>query len=474
MGCGGSKAAASEDKTILYSSEPTHPKESSTAATPPAPTAPPPAAETKVEPTSKAESAPPKPEVSKPAEPATKVPRRGSITSKIVPRRFNADGSEVKREPPGPELLRDLLPEKMPVSAHIILGQWKCTEISKTYDAYLSDLGFPWIARKIAVPLAKSTITFYVKSFSEAEVRTFDRFLQHFDGNPLLGCKYKIGPKTMQEPLPGFFQPALLGPKIKEEIVRYFDGDTLVTKRDWSVLQNARSAFKPVPTEMRVSVLPGVAGQPDTLKEEVSWGDGKKYHRLFERVPFELWDCFQGSAPKRPEGKYYVWTAAGIKFAGKKQGMKADEIKNFPSMGIAPGAPYHMGHFSMIWNATGSDDPSKGYDWLRMCKEGYIEEVPPEKVAPAWPEETPAYEIAAKLVEDAVAYFESLGAKKNDEGKVPACQGYLRLIESDTLSEETFKALYFIDNAKFASVEKMASDGYLTLKASAAETTQTV
>jgi hypothetical protein len=395
-------------------------------------------------------------------EPATQPRRRGSISDKIAPRRYSVGGTLLKREPPSQELLRDLLPAKMPVSAHIILGKWKCTEVSKNYESYLIDLGFPWIFRKVAVPFAKSTIVFYVKSFSDDEVKSFDRFLSHTDGNPLLGCKYKMGPKFMEEPLPGFIEPALVGMKIKEEIRRWFDGDTLVTTRDWSVLQNLRPSFKPVPTEMRVMVFPGAPGiSRDTLREEVVWGDGKKYHRSFERVDMELWDCFQGSAPKRPAGKYYVWTPSGIKFAAKTFGNKEKDMKNF---GFVAGYGCHISGANRIWSETGGGDPSQGYDWARMCKEGYIEEVPVDGVPPSLPEE-PKYVVKAALVGFVGEHFTAMGCSKNEAGKYAVCEGFLCIIEGDALLEETFKYLYIMNKDKFASPDAMLDCGFIALKA---------
>jgi hypothetical protein len=141
--------------------------------------------------------------------------------------------------------LSSKIPFHMPVTAASMLGSWKCTDISWSYETFLKDIGVPWVARKAAFAV-KPTMYFHVKPFTEEEVKKFDRFLAHSDGGNMLGCSYSIGPIKVSEPIVGFEAPATLGNRIKEQVVRKFDGDALVTLRDWSVLRNMKASAKPL------------------------------------------------------------------------------------------------------------------------------------------------------------------------------------------------------------------------------------
>lgn len=302
-------------------------------------------------------------------------PRRMSVTTvKNAGRRFSEGGTLQKRDPPTDEELKMLIPNKMPFTAVPLLGPWKCVEING-FENYLKDLGFPWVIRK-AVCAVKPTLTFFVKSFSEEEVKLFDKFLKHADTGTILGCSITVGPKKLggSEPLVGFEGPALLGPKVKETINRKFEGDTLVTLRDWAVLRNAKKSFVPLPTDMRCTVEPGQDGAPDMMREHVTWEDPTNekrkgsYYRLFKRGNIvDLWDQFQGSAPQRADGKYYTWTDKGVTFATKYMHAKKEEAAG---QGVMVGLPFTLSHFNMLYYKSAMSNPNDAWDWNRM--RGYI------------------------------------------------------------------------------------------------------
>ena len=343
--------------------------------------------------------------------------------------------------------LRAMMPATMPVGAIPILGKWKCTELSKEYDSFLQDLGFPWIARKPAIMLAKSTLTFYVKSFSAEELKAYDKYLHHQDGNPLLACKYKIGPATVEEPLPGFVQPSFVGAEIKEEITREFDGSTLVTRRDWISLKNGRSAFKVVPTEMRVYVA---EGENDCLHEVVTWGQGKRYHRSFTRLEMDLRSCFLTGAPDRPDGKYFVWTEKGITFLIEK--IKALNKNNCKDEGLIAGFGVHSSIFVELYN--NSRDESNPYDWNRLCEEGMI------KLASTTPPDLPKghkYIIREEFVNYMIDRLKDAGGKKNKRGKWTFCNGPLDIIQGHELKEETWKLAFTLNPSHLASPDDLVA-----------------
>jgi len=342
------------------------------------------------------------------------------------------------------EVLLDMLPCHMPKTALPLLGDWKNTDVSKEYEGYLKDLGIPFLIRKPAL-MFRPTVSFYVKSFSDDEIKRFDRFLSHVDGNPVIGCSFNIGPQKVAEPMVGFSAPAQLGPKIKENITRKFDGDDLVTLRDWRVLQNARSSFKPLPTEIRCCVHKStLEGVPDAMVETITWDDGKKCTRTFVRAhPQKLKDCIQKAIPDRPEGRYFVWTKEGADAIPKKLGMKKQQLSN--QMIFADG-PFTKFHFNNIYSHTIDEDgPTKDvYDWDRLLSLKYIIEAP--IVAQELPR-VPQYLIRQELVDYHAGRAKEAGAKEaNQRGEkfYPFCKQ--NEIETGALLTKEKFMLTFVGN----------------------------
>jgi len=356
-----------------------------------------------------------------------------------------------------------MLPNHMPKTAMPLLGDWKNTQVSKEYEGYLKDLGIPWLIRKPAL-MFRPVVSFYVKSFSEDEIKNFDRYLSHVDGNPVIGCSFNIGPQKVAEPMVGFSAPARLGPKIKESITRKFDGDDLVTMRDWTVLQNARSSFKPLPTEIRCSVQKSsLEGVGDVMVETIIWAEGKKCIRTFVRSqPQNLKDCIRKGIPDRPIGCYFIWTQEGVNSIQKKLGLKKQQLIN---QMIFVDQPFTQIHFNNIYSHTIDEDMKEGqvkdvYDWDRLLSLKYIAEAP--IIPPELPSD-PQYSIRQDLVDYLAGRAREAGQKEVNQGGSKFCPFCKRnQIEAGALlTKDKFMLIFVGDPTHIQSIEHMVELNYV-------------
>jgi hypothetical protein len=387
------------------------------------------------------------------APPAKPKGRRRSVSTMIMSKKVSGG----LKTPPTREEMMEMLPETMPEAGISLLGKWQCKSISKEYDTFLYDIGIPWLARKAMIPLAKSKITFLIKSFSDEEVKKFESSMTHSDGNPLLGCKYTVLGKSEMEPLAGFKEPMHVGHKILEPISRRWEGGTLVTSRDFSFFKNFRSAQKAVDTELRVYTEPGENGGPERLVEEVTWDSDKKYFRRFERIEkFDMWEAFLGKAPKRPDGEYYVWTKKGVDFFASQilEGKDAKKNAQMAKMiGFLVGVGFHQRCFDMVYKKTGGgEDPSDVYDWERMKKEGMIKDA--GVVPPDLPEE-PVYLLTPFFCQYMIEYYQKMGAIEGPGGAWMFCEGILQIAPGKPLNSELYKIAYVSDPIKMATPDEM-------------------
>jgi hypothetical protein len=339
--------------------------------------------------------------------------------------------------------LRSKIPFYMPVTAAPMLGSWKCTDISWSYETFLKDIGVPWVARKAAFAV-KPTMYFHVKPFTEEEVKKFDRFLAHSDGGNMLGCSYSIGPIKVSEPIVGFEAPATLGNRIKEQVVRKFDGDALVTLRDWSVLRNMKASAKPVPCEMRCFVVPSEKeGKPDKMTEVVTWGAAKKkYHRKFVRVEknIDVMSHIKGIKPPRPAGQYHTWTESGVTWVQKQRSMSA---KQSMSVGICTDWPFTDKDFDLMFDMPGGVTN----DWDKLISRNFI------RVSNTVP---PAMPIAAQCVIKP-AFVDHVLSVLNGRGMKDTMKFQLKhnLHAGRALTPNAFQLAYSLDPSMMVSLANL-------------------